>query len=135
MKRILALLLIALLLLTLAPAALADAPVGAIVKSPAEIALTPAEKSEHLIGVPGDMDGNSTVNMKDLLLFRQNLAGGYGVAITASVADLDHNGSVNMRDLLLFRQYLAGGYGVELTPPPSGGQPLDDNSTPWIPAP
>ncbi|MBQ7566254.1 MAG: hypothetical protein IJT18_03960 [Oscillospiraceae bacterium] len=62
----------------------------------------------------GDMDGNGTINMRDLLTLRQYLAGGYGVDLTVAVGDLDGNGSINMRDLLTLRQYLAGGYGVDL---------------------
>ncbi|MBQ7566787.1 MAG: hypothetical protein IJT18_06675 [Oscillospiraceae bacterium] len=62
----------------------------------------------------GDMDGNGTVNMRDLLMLRQHLAGGYGIALATAVADLDGNGTVNMRDLLMLRQYLAGGYGIVL---------------------
>ncbi|MBQ7566765.1 MAG: hypothetical protein IJT18_06560 [Oscillospiraceae bacterium] len=64
--------------------------------------------------VPGDLDGNGTVNMRDILTLRQALAGGYGVVIPESVGDLNHDGSTNMRDLLTLRQYLAGGYGVTL---------------------
>ena len=62
----------------------------------------------------GDMDGNGTINMRDLLTLRQYLAGGYGVVLTTAVGDLDGNGSINMRDLLTLRQYLAGGYGIVL---------------------
>ena len=74
--------------------------------------ITVASASTH---VPGDIDGNGTVNMRDLLTLRQALAGGYGVDVSVEVGDLDHNGSVNMRDLLTLRQYLAGGYGIVLT--------------------
>ena len=64
--------------------------------------------------VPGDLNGDNTVNMRDLLTLRQALAGGYGVVIPEGVGDINHDGFTNMRDLLTLRQYLAGGYGVTL---------------------
>ena len=70
---------------------------------------------EFKIYVPGDVDGNGTVNMRDVLTLRQFMAGGYGVTVATEDGDLDHNGTVNMRDVLMLRQYMAGGYGIELT--------------------
>ena len=67
------------------------------------------------IYVPGDVDGNGTVNMRDVLRLRQYMAGGYGVTVDPDDGDVDHNGSINMRDVLRLRQYMAGGYGVVLT--------------------
>ena len=66
------------------------------------------------IYTPGDVDGNGTVNMRDVLALRQFMAGGYGVEIATEDGDLDRNGTVNMRDLLTLRQFMAGGYGVTL---------------------
>ena len=66
-------------------------------------------------GLPGDVNGDNKVNMKDVLYLRQGFAGGYGVTLDPVIADLNHDGRVNMKDLLVLRQYLAGGYGIVLT--------------------
>ena len=64
----------------------------------------------------GDLNGDSSVDMRDLLMLRRWFAGGYGVVLDEEDADLDHDGSATVRDLVLLRQYLAHGYGVTLEP-------------------
>ena len=62
--------------------------------------------------LPGDANGDGTVNMKDSLLLRKHLA---GWPVEAEVSALDVNGDdvVNMKDALHLRKYLAG-WQVEL---------------------
>ena len=71
----------------------------------------------------GDLNGDGTVNMKDVLQLRQYLAGGYGAEATDETADVNGDGSVNMRDLLMLRQYLAGGYVFTLCLAEQAGTP------------
>ncbi|MBQ7565988.1 MAG: hypothetical protein IJT18_02610 [Oscillospiraceae bacterium] len=66
------------------------------------------------VTVRGDLDGDGSVSMRDVLLLRRSLAGGYGVTLDPSAADLNSDGNTDMRDLLYLRQYLAGGYGITL---------------------
>ena len=80
-----------------------------------EIAFTAVSGKVTVRGVrPGDLSGDGVVNMKDVLLLRQSLAGGYGVTADPAAADLNHDGVVNMKDILILRQFLAGGYGIVL---------------------
>ena len=93
----------------------------------AAICLSPAALAARI--VPGDVNGDSSIAMKDLTALRQYLAGGYSVTINTKNADVNKDGAVNVKDLIKLRRYLAGGYD-ETLPPPST---IDDNSTPWVP--
>ena len=60
-------------------------------------------------GLLGDVNGDGSVNMKDILLLRRSIAG--LVELTpeqANRADANIDKSVNMKDVLLIRQVIAG---------------------------
>ena len=57
--------------------------------------------------LPGDVDGNGKVNMKDQGLLQQYVAG-WDVEIIEAAADVDGSGKINMRDQGLLQQYVAG---------------------------
>lgn len=79
---------------------------------------------------PGDVDGNSTINMLDVLTLCQFYVdgcrydpNGYAVNINPESGDVDANGKVNMLDVLMICQYYVdgckydpAGYGVILLP-------------------
>ncbi len=79
---------------------------------------------------PGDVDGNSTINMLDVLTLCQFYVdgcqydpNGYAVNINPESGDVDANGKVNMLDVLMICQYYVdgckydpNGYGVILLP-------------------
>ena len=44
----------------------------------------------------GDLNGDSSVDMRDLLMLRRWFAGGYGVVLDEEDADLDHDGSATV---------------------------------------
>ncbi len=71
-----------------------------------------AKKNENVI--PGDASGDNIVDVKDLTLVRQYVAGGYAVKLFEAVIDVNEDGKVNIDDIILLRQYIVGGYGVEL---------------------
>ncbi len=55
----------------------------------------------------GDVNGDSVVNMKDVLNLRKSLAG-IDVDVDEVAADVNSDGAVNMKDVLVLRKYLAG---------------------------
>ena len=57
----------------------------------------------------GDVDGNGSVNMKDLLLCRRLVAGDADESeIAVENTDLNGDGSINLKDILVLRKILAG---------------------------
>lgn len=64
--------------------------------------------------LPGDVNSDKTVDVKDVMLTRRYVAGGYGVTLSQSVADVNKDGSVDVKDVMLMRRAVAGGYGVVL---------------------
>lgn len=59
---------------------------------------------------PGDMNGDGTVNLKDVVLLRRYIAGGWNVTVDESKADMNGDGKVNLKDVVLLRRIIAGGY-------------------------
>ena len=57
--------------------------------------------------VPGDLNGDKKVDLKDGLLMQQYLAG-WKVGINLSNADVNGDGKTDLKDGLLLKQYLAG---------------------------
>ena len=62
--------------------------------------------------IPGDMNNDGNVNVRDLGLLQQHL-NGWDVNIVLEACDVNADGNVNVRDLGLFQQYL-NGWSVEL---------------------
>ena len=55
--------------------------------------------------VPGDVNGDETVDMKDVVLMIRCLTG-WNVGISEEYGDLDGNGRIDMRDLILLIRYI-----------------------------
>jgi len=62
--------------------------------------------------IPGDADGDGTLNMQDLGLLMQYL-NGWDVEVDVTVLDVNRDGKVNNRDFALIQRYL-NGWDVEL---------------------
>lgn len=72
----------------------------------------------------GDVNGDGTVNLKDVTLLRRELAAGEVVPDTGN-PDANGDGAVNLKDVTFLQRYLAGGWGVELpTETEPAAQPL-----------
>jgi len=61
----------------------------------------------------GDVNDDGLVEIKDIVLLRRYITGGYGVTINERAADVNHDGNIMVSDLVLIRRYIAGGYGIE----------------------
>ena len=60
-------------------------------------------------GVVGDVDGDGTPGMKDVLLLRKAIAGADKIDDKYALnADVNGDGTVNMKDVLMLRKILAG---------------------------
>ena len=60
--------------------------------------------------LPGDLNGDRTVNSGDIILLRRHVAGGYQQTINESAGDVNSDGKQNSGDIILIRRYVAGGY-------------------------
>lgn len=67
--------------------------------------------------IPGDINGDGTIDLKDVTLVRR-LVTGYGVTANKLAADVNGDGEITMKDVVLIRRYVvdAEGYGVTLVP-------------------
>lgn len=62
--------------------------------------------------IPGDVNGDTKVNMKDIVLIQQYL-NGWDVKIDENAANVNGDKTINMKDVVLLQQYL-NGWKVEL---------------------
>ena len=56
---------------------------------------------------PGDVNGDGTVNLKDVALLQQYLSG-WSVTIIEAASDTNGDGTVNLKDVALLQQFLSG---------------------------
>ena len=75
--------------------------------TPSESVVDPTATGE--IVVPGDLNNDGDINMKDVLAIRKFIAG-METEINEAAADLNGDGAVNMKDVLILRKFLAGMY-------------------------
>jgi hypothetical protein len=64
--------------------------------------------------IPGDVNGDGSVNLKDVTLIRRSIAGGWNITMDESAADVNGDHAVNLKDVTLIRRYIAGGWNVTL---------------------
>ena len=62
----------------------------------------------------GDINEDGSINLKDVVLLRRYIAGGWNVTLDETTADINKDGSVNLKDVVLLRRYIAGGWNVKL---------------------
>lgn len=62
----------------------------------------------------GDINDDGSVNLKDVVLLRRYIAGGWDAEIDTNVADVNGDGAINLKDVVLLRRYIADGWDVEL---------------------
>ena len=64
--------------------------------------------------LPGDANGDGSIDLKDATVLRRYLAGGWNVTVTAKNADVNGDGEVTLKDVSYITRYLAGGWGITL---------------------
>ena len=55
----------------------------------------------------GDLNGDGNVNLKDVVLLRRSIAGGWNVTVDDTLADVSGDGKVNLKDVVLLRRQIA----------------------------
>lgn len=62
------------------------------------------------IKISGDVNSDGVPNLKDLIILRRYLAGGYDVSINERNADINNDEKINIIDLMLLERYLDGSF-------------------------
>ena len=65
-------------------------------------------------GLPGDVNKDGLVDLKDVVLIRRYIVGGWDVTIDADLADVNSDDFVDLKDVVLIRRFIAGGWDVDL---------------------
>ncbi len=63
---------------------------------------------------PGDPNGDGVIDLKDVVLIRRYLAGGWDLEVNEANADVNDDGVLDLKDVVILKRYLAGGWNVEL---------------------
>ena len=64
--------------------------------------------------VAGDANGDGMLDLRDVVLLRRFLAGGWNVTLATENMDVDGDGVLSLKDSTLLSRYLAGGWNVTL---------------------
>ena len=62
----------------------------------------------------GDANNDGVIDLKDVVIIRRYVAGGWDVEIDTANADVNADDIVDLKDVVLTRRYIAGGWDVEL---------------------
>ena len=62
-----------------------------------------------------DANGDGNVNLKDVVLIRRAIAGGWTLTnYNPAAADVNSDNNINLKDVVLIRRFIAGGWGITL---------------------
>ena len=64
--------------------------------------------------ISGDVNNDGVVDLKDVILIRRFIVGGWDVDVDTEAADVNNDGVVDLKDVILIRRFIAGGWDVEL---------------------
>jgi len=64
--------------------------------------------------VPGDANKDGSIDLKDIVLIRRWIAGGFNAVICEANSDVNGDSVVDLKDVAILRRYLSGGWDVEL---------------------
>ena len=71
---------------------------------------TAAEAGSVSLTKKGDVNGDGDINLKDVVLIRRYIAGGFGTKLDEAIADMNGDGIVNLKDVVMLRRQIAGGW-------------------------
>ena len=71
--------------------------------------------------IPGDMNGDTIVNAKDVTALRRYLSVGWELAINMDLIDVNDDGNVNAKDVSELRRFVSTGWEIDLVLPGQGG--------------
>ena len=63
---------------------------------------------------PGDANGDTEIDVKDVISVRRFIISGFGTEVYEKAADVNKDGIVNVKDVIMIRRFIIGGYGVVL---------------------
>ena len=63
---------------------------------------------------PGDVNGDGEVDVKDIIILRRFIAGGYEITYVEAAVDINRDGSNDAKDIITLRRFVADGYGIIL---------------------
>ena len=66
------------------------------------------------VSVPGDVNEDNVVDLKDVILIRRYIAGGWENKLNIDNADVNDDSAVDLKDVIYIRRYIAGGWDIEL---------------------
>jgi hypothetical protein len=75
---------------------------------------TPNPGSDPQASMRGDVNGDGSIDLKDVIVLRRYLAGGWDVTINEANSDVNSDGSIDLKDVIILRRYLAGGWDIVL---------------------
>lgn len=64
--------------------------------------------------ISGDASGDGVIDLKDVVMLRRYLTGGWDVTVDLSNSDVNADGVVDLKDVVILRRYLSGGWDVTL---------------------
>lgn len=63
---------------------------------------------------PGDVNNDGLIDLKDVVILRRFLSGGWDVTIDESNSDVNGDRVVDLKDVVILRRFLSGGWNVTL---------------------
>lgn len=64
--------------------------------------------------IAGDANGDEVIDLKDVIIIRRYIAGGWNMDINTENADVNNDDKIDLKDVILIRRYIAGGWDIEL---------------------
>lgn len=62
----------------------------------------------------GDVDNDGEITLKDVVIIRRFVIGGWDIEIKTESADVNDDNIVDLKDVVLLRRYIVGGWEIEL---------------------